>query len=305
MVDRPRLGFIGTGNMGRHMARHLLGAGYRLTVHDMRREAASQLERGGAGWAESPAELAESSDVVLTSLPGPPDVDAVALGDAGILANLPDGGTLIDLSTNSPTAIRKLAAAGAERGIVVLDAPVSGGVFGAESGRLAVMVGGDRAAFDRCKPMFDAIGDHVVYCGTSGAGSATKLVNNMISLSLNILLGEALSLGVKAGVELETLVDVIQSSSGSTWKLGNNYPKFLFKGNFEPGFALDLGAKDLRLGTNLAKELGIPLDLANLVDQRFVEAQSRGWGKLHADVVVKLIEERTGVELRYPDESPS
>ena len=94
-------------------------------------------------------------------------------------------------------------------------------------------------------------------------------------------------------------------SSGSTWKLGNNYPKFLFKGNFEPGFALDLGAKDLRLGTNLAKELGIPLDLANLVDQRFVEAQSRGWGKLHADVVVKLIEERAGVELRYPDESSS
>jgi 3-hydroxyisobutyrate dehydrogenase-like beta-hydroxyacid dehydrogenase len=171
--------------------------------------------------------------------------------------------------------------------------------------RLAVMVGGDKDAFDRCKPMLDAIGDHVVYCGASGAGSATKLVNNMISLSLNVLLGEALSLGVKAGVELETLVDVIQSSSGSTWKLGNNYPKFLFKGNFEPGFALDLGAKDLRLGTNLAKELGIPLDLANLVDQRFVEAQSRGWGKLHADVVVKLIEERTGVELRYPDESSS
>jgi 3-hydroxyisobutyrate dehydrogenase-like beta-hydroxyacid dehydrogenase len=103
-------------------------------------------------------------------------------------------------------------------------------------------------------------------------------------------------------VELSTLVDVIQSSSGATWKLGNNYPKFLFKGNFEPGFALDLGAKDLRLGTQLAKEIGMPLDLANLVEQRFVEAQSRGWGKLHSDVVVKLIEERTGVELRLPPE---
>lgn len=302
MTDSPRLGFIGTGNMGRHMARHLLEAGYRLTVHDARRPAAEALESGGARWAESPAELAEASDVVFTSLPGPAQVDDVALGEAGVLANLPDGGILVDLSTNSPTAVRKLAAAGAERGIAVLDAPVSGGVFGAETGRLAVMIGGDRAAFDQCKPLFDAIGDHVVYCGASGAGSATKLVNNMISLSLNVLLGEALALGVKAGVDLATLVDVVQSSSGATWKLGNNYPKFLFKGNFEPGFALDLGAKDLRLGTSLAKELGMPLDLANLVEQRFIEAQSRGWGDKHSDIVVKLIEERVGVELRLPDE---
>jgi 3-hydroxyisobutyrate dehydrogenase len=284
------------------MARHLLEAGYRLTVHDAWRPATEALESGGAAWAESPAELSEASDVVFTSLPGPPDVEAVALGENGVLAHLPNGGTFVDLSTNSPTTIRRIAADGAERGITVLDAPVSGGVFGAESGRLAVMVGGDEAAYQRCKPLFDAIGDHVVYCGASGAGAATKLVNNMISLSLNILLGEALSLGVKAGVELSTLVDVIQSSSGSTWKLGNNYPKFLFAGNFEPGFMLDLGAKDLRLGTTLAKELGMPLDLANLVEQRFVEAQSRGWGKLHADVVVKLVEERTGVELRLPKE---
>lgn len=298
MSDSPRLGFIGTGNMGRHMARHLLEAGHRLTVHDARRAAAEALEGGGAAWAESPAELAEASDVVFTSLPGPPQVEEVALGEGGVLANLPDGGILIDLSTNSPTAIRKLAEAGAKRGIAVLDAPVSGGVFGAETGRLAVMVGGDQAAFERCKPLLDAIGDHVVYCGASGAGSATKLVNNMISLSLNILLGEALALGVKAGVDLATLVDVVQSSSGATWKLGNNYPKYLFKGNFEPGFALDLGAKDLRLGTSLAKELGMPLDLANLVEQRFIEAQSRGWGSQHADVVVKLIEERVGVQLR-------
>jgi len=302
MSENARIGFIGTGNMGRHMARHLLEAGYRMTVHDARRPAAEQLEGAGAAWAESAAELSEASDVVFTSLPGPPDVESVALGERGILANLPAGGTFVDLSTNSPTTIRRIAAAGAERGIVVLDAPVSGGVFGAETGRLAVMVGGDQEAFERCKPLFDSIGDHVVYCGASGAGAATKIVNNMISLSLNILLGEALSLGVRAGVELSTLVDVIQSSSGSTWKLGNNYPKFLFAGNFEPGFMLDLGAKDLRLGTTLAKELGMPLDVANLVEQRFVEAQARGWGKLHADVVVKLIEERTGVELRLPKE---
>jgi len=302
MSERPAVGVIGVGNIGRHMAGHLLAADYRLTVHDAREAAAAPLVERGATWADSPAALATASDVVFTSLPGPPEFEAVATGETGVLGGLRDGGVLVDLSTNSPTMIRKVAVAARARGVELLDAPVSGGVFGAESGRLAIMVGGDRATFERCRPLLDAIGDHVVYCGATGTGSATKLVNNMISLSLNMLLGEALTLGVKAGVDLATLIDVIQSSSGATWKLGNNYPKYLFKGNFEPGFALDLGAKDLRLGTTLAKELGLPLDFANLADQRFVEAQARGWGRLHADVVVRLQEERAGVELRLPPE---
>jgi 3-hydroxyisobutyrate dehydrogenase len=301
MADLPRLGFIGTGNMGRHMARHLIEAGYPLTVHDARRGATGPLVELGAVWADSPAEVAKGSEVVFTSLPGPAEVDGVALGKGGVLATLDPGKVYVDLSTNAPTSIRKIHAAGAERGVQVLDAPVSGGVRGAETGRLAVMVGGEEATFERCKPMLEAIGDQVVYCGGAGNGSVTKLVNNMISLSLNMLLGEALSLGVKAGVDLETLVEVIQGSSGMTRKMGFSYPDYLFRGNFEPGFALDLGAKDLRLGTALAREIGIPLDFANLAEQRFIEAQSRGWGKEHADAVVKLIEERAGVELRLDD----
>ena len=159
----------------------------------------------------------------------------MALGEAGILANLDPGKVYVDLSTNAPSSIRKIHAAGTERGVNVLDAPVSGGVKGAETRRLAVMVGGEEAIFERCKPMLDAIGDQVVYCGGAGNGSVTKLVNNMISLSLNMLLGEALTLGVKAGVDLETLVEVIQGSSGMTRKMGFSYPDYLFKGNFEPG----------------------------------------------------------------------
>lgn len=303
MADRPAVGFIGVGNMGRHMAGHVLAAGYALTVHDAREAAAAPLVDKGARWAASPAEVATASDVVFTSLPGPPQFEVVALGETGVLGGLCDGGVLIDLTTNSPTTVRKVAEAARTRGVEVLDAPVSGGVFGAEARRLAIMVGGDKATFERCRPILEAFGDHVVYCGATGAGSATKLVNNMISLSLNMLLGEALTLGVKAGVELETLVDVIQSSSGATWKLGENYPKYLFKGNFEPGFAIDLAAKDLRLGTNLAKELGLPLEFANLAEQRFIEAQARGWGGQHADIVVAIQEERAGVELRLPTES--
>ena len=302
MAQLPRLGFVGVGNMGRHMAANLMKAGYPLTVHDVRQAAAEGLLAAGARWAGSAAAVAQASEMVLTSLPGPPEVEAVALGDDGVLANLRRGGTFVDLSTNSPTTMRKIAAAGRERGVDVLDAPVSGGVFGAESRRLAVMVGGEPAVFERCRPVLEAIGDNVVYCGASGAGAVTKLTNNMISLGLNMVLGEALTLGVKGGVDLETLARVIQSSSGATWKLGHNYPKFLFRGNFEPGFALDLAAKDLRLGTALAKELGLPLDFANLAEQRYIEAQGRGWGKLHSDAVMRLFEEKASVELRLPDD---
>jgi 3-hydroxyisobutyrate dehydrogenase-like beta-hydroxyacid dehydrogenase len=304
MTERPAVGFIGVGNMGRHMAGHLLAAGYRLGVHDARREAAAPLVERGALWADSPAALATACDVVLTSLPGPPEFVAVATGESGVLTGLRDGGVLVDLTTNSPTTVRAVGEAARARGVTLLDAPVSGGVFGAESRRLTVMVGGDRDAFERVRPLLDAIGDRVVHCGGLGAGSATKLVNNMISLSLNMVVGEALTLGVKAGVDLATLAEVIQGSSGATWKLGENYPKFLFKGNFEPGFMLDLAAKDLRLGTMLAKELGLPLDFANLAEQRYIEAQARGWGRLHADAVVRLQEERAGVELRTARSEP-
>lgn len=303
MADLPAIGFIGTGNMGRHMASHLIKAGYSLSVNDARKASAQPLLEAGAHWAASAVDVARASDVVLTSLPGPPEVEAVALADQGVIANLRSGGTYVDLSTNSPTTMRKIFAAGQERGVDVLDAPVSGGVFGAESGRLAVMVGGDPTVFDRCRPILEAIGDNVVYCGPSGAGAVTKLANNMISLGLNMILGEALSLGVKGGVDLETLARVIQSGSGATWKLEHNYPKFLFQRNFEPGFALDLAAKDLRLGTALARELGLPLDFANLAEQRYIEAQRRGWGKLHSDAVMQLFEEKADIELRLPDDS--
>lgn len=300
MAQLPALGFIGTGNMGSRMAANLLRAGYALTIFDARQAAAEGLLRNGARWADGPAAVAQASEIVLASLPGPAEVEAVALGDRGVLANLKRGGAFIDLSTNSPTTMRRIHAQGRERGVDVLDAPVSGGVFGAETRRLAIMVGGDRAAFERCLPIFQALGDAITYCGASGAGAVTKLVNNMISLALNTILGEALTLGVKAGVDLKTLTEVISKSGGATWKMDHVYPKFLFKGDFQPGFAVDLAAKDLRLGTALAKELGLPLDFANLAEQRYIEAQRRGWGGLTSDAVVRLFEEKAGVELRLP-----
>ena len=295
-----KVGFIGTGNMGNSMAGNLIKAGYKLTVHDLRREAATNLLEMGADWADSPKDVVPGSEIVFTSLPGPREVDAVVLGDNGVLEGASEGSIYVDLSTNSPTAIRRIHQVCADRKVIVLDAPVSGGVYGAAAGTLAVMVGGDEAVFNRVKPALDAIGSHVVYCGPIGAGMIVKICNNLVSMGTGVLLAEALTLGVKAGVDLAVLADVMANSSGSCRRLTEKFSRFLFKGNTEPGFATSLAAKDVRLATDLGRELGIPMDVSNIVDQRHVEALVRGWGAQDSDAVARLQEEKAGVQLRIP-----
>lgn len=295
-----KLGFIGTGNMGNPMAANLIRAGHQVTVHDLRREAATNLLEMGAQWADTPKEAVQGNEVVLSSLPVPRDVETVALGENGILESAAEGGIYIDLSTNSPAVIRRIHQVCSEKGVIVLDAPVSGGVYGAAAGTLAVMVGGDESVFQRVKPTLDAIGSHVVYCGPIGNGSVCKICNNLMSMGTGVLLAEALTLGVKAGVSLEVLADVIANSSGSSRRLTEKFPRFLFAGNFEPGFATALAAKDVRLATDLGREYGIPMELSNLVDQRHVEAMHRGWGPEDSDAVARIQEEKAGVQLRLP-----
>ncbi len=182
----------------------------------------------------------------------------------------------------------------------MLDAPVSGGVYGAAAATLAFMVGGDRAVYDRMKPTLDAIGSHVVYCGPIGNGMVCKICNNLLSMGIGPLMAEALTMGVKAGVDLAVLADVIANSSGGNRRLVEKFPRYLFKGNFEPGFATALAAKDVRLATDLGREYGIPMELSNLVDQRHVEAMQRGWGPEDSDAVARLQEEKSGIQLRLP-----
>jgi 3-hydroxyisobutyrate dehydrogenase-like beta-hydroxyacid dehydrogenase len=196
-----QVGFIGLGTMGAHMARNLQKAGTKLMVHDARRAAAEPHLAGGAVWAETPRNMAEQCEVVLTSLPGPPEVEAVALGSDGLLAGMRKGTAYFDLSTNSPTVVRRICAAFAERGVHMLDAPVSGGPKGAESGKLALWVGGERAIFDRHKALLDAMGDRARYVGPIGAGSVAKLVHNCAGYALQTVLAEVFTLGVKGGVD--------------------------------------------------------------------------------------------------------
>ena len=297
-----RLGFIGTGKMGNPMAFNLIKAGHQLTVHDLRKEAATNLLEAGAVWADSPKASSKDNEVVFTSLPGPNEVEAVALGEQGVLGGATMNSIYVDLSTSSPTAIRKIQQVFQERGIAVLDAPVSGGVSGATDASLSVMVGGDKSAFGRVKPLLDVLGSNVFYCGSVGNGMVCKICNNLLSMGTATLLAESLTLGVKAGVDLKVLVEVITKSSGNSRRLEERMPHYLFKGNFEPGFAAALAAKDVRLATDLGRELGLSMELSDLIDQRHVEMLARGWGDKDSDVIAVLQEEKTGIRLRIPSD---
>jgi len=294
-----QVGFIGLGTMGAHMARNLQKAGTRLVVHDARRAAAEPHLAAGAVWAETPRNMAEQCEVVLTSLPGPPEVEAVALGSDGLLAGMRKGTAYFDLSTNSPTVVRRICAAFAERGVHMLDAPVSGGPKGAESGKLALWVGGERAIFDRHKALLDAMGDRARYVGPIGAGSVAKLVHNCAGYALQTVLAEVFTLGVKGGVDPLALFEAVrQGATGRRRTFDGLIDQFL-PNTYDPAaFALRLAHKDVTLATALGRELGVPMRLSNMTLEEMTEALNRGWAGRDSRVAMLLQQERAGVSIQ-------
>lgn len=298
-----KIGFIGLGTMGRHMAMHLIEAGHELTVHDLRREAAAPHLAAGARWANSPAELAGDVEIVFTSLPGPAEVEAVALGEAGLLTAMRPGSVWFDLTTNSPALIRRLHALFAERGVHVLDAPVSGGPRGAQTRRLALWVGGDEKLFERYKPVLDAIGDQPYYVGPIGTGSVAKLVHNCAGYAIQCALAEVFTLGVKAGVDPLALFKAVRNGAVGRRRTFDGLVEQFLPGKFEPpAFTLRLAHKDVSLATGLARELHVPMRMADLALEELTEALNRGWGERDSRVAMLLQEERAGVEIRVPEE---
>ena len=291
------VGFIGVGYMGRHMVKHIIKGGNKLTVYDIDSEATQEIQSLGASLAASPKEVAQSSEVIFTSLPKPQNVEEVFLGEGGILEGSADGTTYFDLSTTDPLTLERMTIAAERKGVKVLDAPVSGGTLGAELGTLCIMVGGDKLAYEKFKPILDLMGTEVMYSGPSGSGAICKIANNLIGMTLGVVLSEAFSMGVKAGVDPDTLFKAISMSTGDT-KAMKSYPETLFKGNFNPGFKLDLGAKDVGLATKIGRDLGVPLDISNLVQQKYIEAQNRGWGEQSTLAVAKLQEEKSDTKIR-------
>jgi 3-hydroxyisobutyrate dehydrogenase-like beta-hydroxyacid dehydrogenase len=298
-----RIGFIGLGIMGASMAANLQKAGHQLLVSDIKREAAAPHLANGAEWAATPRDVAAGSEIVFTSLPGPPEMEAVALGENGLLSGMKPGGVYFDLSTNAPSMVRKVEAAFADRGAAMLDAPVSGGPHGAKSGKLAIWVGGDQAVFDRCKPVLDAIGDAARYVGPIGAGSVAKLVHNCAGYIVTVGMAEVFTMGVKAGVDPLAIWEAVRMGAiGRRGGFDGLVDQFL-PGTYDPpAFALKLAHKDVSLATALGKEIGVPMRLANMTLEEMTEALGRGWAGRDSRVVMKLQEERAGVTIAVEPE---
>ena len=257
----------------------------------------------GASWAESPRRVAEAAEVVFTSLPGPAEVEAVALGPEGLLAAMPPGAAFFDLSTNSPALMRRLHAAFAARGVHVLDAPVSGGPRGARTRKLALWVGGDEAVFQRHKPLLDAMGDRVRHVGPIGAGSVAKLVHNCAGYAVQCALAEVFTMGVKAGVEPLALWEAVRQGAGGRRRTFDGLADQFLPGVYDPpAFALRLAHKDVSLATSLGREMAVPMRIANLALEELTEALNRGWADRDSRVAMLLQVERAGVEIAVPAE---
>jgi 3-hydroxyisobutyrate dehydrogenase len=294
-----KIGFIGLGIMGAHIVRNLQRSGHALTVHDIRRESATSHLAAGAQWAATPREAATGADVVFTSLPGPPEVEAVCHGPDGILAGLPDGHAYFDLTTNAPSTVRKLHAEFAASGKTMFDAPVSGGPRGAESGKMALWIGGDLALLENYRPVLNCIADEVRFAGPIGAGCITKLVHNSVGRVLTAVLAEAFSLGVKAGMEPLALFESIREGViGRRRTFDGMIDQFLTRDFDPPAFTLKLAQKDVMLATALARELGVPTRLIDLTLAEMTEALNRGWGHLDTRAFTLLQQERAGVEIK-------
>lgn len=295
-----KIGWIGIGHMGKPMATHVFESGHEFTVHDLRREAATDLLEAGASWADSPAELARDKDMVLTCLPKPLDVESACLEEQGVIEGIARDTVLIDCSTNALATVRRLHEAFDAAGVPFMDCPVSGGVRGALARDLCVMAGGDEAVYKRAKPVLDAMGDKVMYCGPAGSGTICKLMNQLFSALISQSAAEVLTAGVKAGVPLATLMEAMSRSTSAknpplqSWREGNVSNDFEAD---ELTFFLELSRKDIRLACEVGRDHDVPMDLANIVEQNMIEAMNRGWGRKQAAVVRLLQQERAKVDL--------
>lgn len=297
-----KIGFIGVGNIGNPMAGQLLAAGHALVVHDVRREAASNLLATGATWAESPAAVAAQCEIVSTCLPGPPEMEKVCFGPGGVFEGIKPGALYVDHTTNSPLLVGRAHATLAAKGVDMLDAPVSGGMEGAQTRDLLVMVGGEPAVFERARPMLDAMAKRVLYAGGIGTGMIAKIMHNCASFTLDMLMAECWTVGVKGGIDAATIVNVFNEAAlGHMMSLKVRLPATYLRGNFEPRFSLALARKDLGLALELARATGTPMRLSSLCEQELIEAMNRGWANRDASIFLTLQEERAKTQVRLPE----
>jgi 3-hydroxyisobutyrate dehydrogenase len=295
-----KVGFIGLGHMGAPMSRNVLAAGHDLVVHDVRSDAAAGLLAAGASWAGSPSESGADRDVVITMLPGPSQVEEVLLGPGGLLAGLPAGATWIDMSTSVPAVADKVAAVAGSSGVAILDAPVAGGITGATDGTLQIFVGGATEDYLRMRPLLEVMGDRerILHVGPPGAGYTVKLMLNLLWFASVTLTAEALTIGVRAGVDVATLRRSLLASAAASHFLEHDVLSVLERGDFDDSFALALACKDLGLAVDLARQTGVPAEMSAMVEQIYRRARAQ-YGDAGGQMLpIKLLEDLTSTQLR-------
>ncbi len=289
-----RIGFIGLGIMGQGMTRNLIAAGFSVTVWNRTAHKADDLVARGAQRADSPADLAARSDVIITCVSDTPDVEAVLLGDQGVIHGVRTGSLVIDMSTISPGATRTIAAKLAEHGAAMLDAPVSGGSEGAAKGTLSIMVGGAEADYARAVPVFQAMGRTITHVGTIGAGQTVKLVNQILVVVNMLAVSEALIFAQAGGLDLAKTIAAVAGGAGGSWMLSNRGTQAIVR-DWRPGFTIDLQQKDIRLVLEASRELGVPALATSLIDNLYRVLQAQGLGHEGNHALVKALEALSGI----------
>jgi 3-hydroxyisobutyrate dehydrogenase len=298
------VGFIGVGNMGNPMASNVLKAGFPMIVYDRNPQAMENLLQAGAQRAASAREVVEGAEIVLTSLPASPDVEAVYLEPGGLVDSAKPGTMLIDLSSVFPSTPRKIEPRAQARGVHFLEAPVSGGVSGARAATLAIMVGGDPETLTRAQPVLRAIGPNIFHVGPVGAGNTVKAINNMMASVNALAMMEGVALGVKAGLDPMTIYEVVKASSGGSKAL-ERIPNSLIPRQFEPGFKVQLMNKDLETFNTIAKELHVPVSFANVAQQYQQMAIAAGLAEQDTSVVMTIIERLAAMQVSRPEQPVS
>lgn len=296
-MPEQRIGLIGLGSMGRGIGKNLLKHGFPLTVHDANLAAVETLQVLGAEGVETPAAVAERSDIVVTVLPNGPDVESVAFGPNGLVETAAAGSIIMDCSTIDPSASMELAARLAERRIKMVDAAMGRGSQQADEGTLLFMVGVDPEDFERVRPLLDAAGADVFHVGPPGHGITLKIVHNLLSLTMLAASSEAMILAAKAGLNVHKTLEVLQASTTGHGHLRFSIPQAAMTGDYTPGFRTVLGQKDLRLGRNLATSLGVPLQTLGISAELFTAAVAKGRGEWSSPAIITVLEDIVGLRL--------
>ena len=296
-MAKESIGFIGLGIMGLPMARNLLKAGYPVVAYNRTSSRTEELATDGATTAASPKEVSEQASVIITMVTDSPDVEEVVLGQDGVIEGIQRNAVLIDMSTISPSVTRAIAERVEEKGGRMLDAPVSGGSWGAIEGTLSIMVGGEKSVFDRCLPVFQAMGRNIVHTGPNGMGQTTKLVNQILVAGTMNAVAEAMVFAASSGADLETTIEAVKGGAAGSWQLQNLGPR-LIKGDFAPGFMVRLQQKDLRLILEGAREMRLTLPATALINQLFASLEASGNGDEGTQALVKVHERLAGIEAR-------